>query len=292
MKRNGLTFGFLAAVSWGLSTVLTKWLLAEVEPLPLLTTQLLFSSLFVWLVLLAQHPEAMPIRRALKLSLPGLLQPGLAFVLATVGLSLTTASCDTLIWATETIVVVVLSWAILHEQISLRLIALAVLGVFGTALATFTPGGGNVSILGNVLICIAVVAASFYTISIKRQLDEVEPIRLFALHQMSALALVIPIGFLVSPGGFHRYLRVESILISFLTAVSGVMLFGLPFCLYMTTIRELGAARSALLLNLPPVVTLIGSFLFLGERLTWLQWIGAGGALIAVTGISLIKEKY
>lgn len=288
-----LFVGIAAAVCWGLSTVLTKGLLSHFCPLPLLVIQLLWSNAFLWLILVLRRTPTLPLYQAFQFCLPGLLQPGLAFMLGTLGLCFTSASSDSLIWATETIVVIILSWKVLGEQINVHLLVLAALAMCGTILATAPTADSTAApcpVLGNVIVFVGVCIAAVYTVITQRQLDKLEPLYLISLHQLSAFVFVVLIWCLWLP--FGTDVREQPSYSAYLLAgFCGVTQFAIPFWLYFKAVKALGAAHSSLLLNLPPVFTLSGSFVFLNERLSIIQWMGAFLALIAVAGISLLKKK-
>ena len=201
MKKSILC-GIAATACWGFSNVFTKILLAHFEPLSLLAMQLIASNIAIWLFVFKTKSK-LPAMQSLKFSLPGILQPGMAFIFGVFGLNLTTANNDALIWATETIVVIFLAAALLGEKIGLYLWLLAICGTGGTILATtasFDWQTANGSMLaGNILIFAGVLCAAFYNIYTHRQLTDIEPLHLTALHQLSGLILVIIIWLCLLP---------------------------------------------------------------------------------------------
>lgn len=284
--------GTLAAFLWGLATVMSKAALGAFPPLGLLVIQLLASAAFLWAAVLWRG-EALPAPvRALRLSLPGLLQPGLAFVLGHTGLVWTSAGLDALIWSTETVLILALAWLLTGERVAPRLVVLAFLAMAGVALATVSGiGAGRASGPGVVLIAMAVLAAALYTVVSKRQLSGEGPLVLLALHQSAGLALAVTVlgiermlGNTVgtpSPAGTADWV---------LAGGSGLVQFALPFWLFMIALRELGTGRASVLLTLPPVMTLVVAWLFLGEELLAVQMAGAALSTASVCGIFLLNS--
>ena len=290
MKQSILS-GLAAAACWGFSNVLSKSLLAHFAPLSLLAIQLMASNIFLWLSLAFHKKSSLSKAEHFRYALPGVLQPGLAFSFSVFGLNLTTANSEALIWAIETIVIIFLAAILLRERISWYILMLALLGTCGTVMAT-TPGDAKLLdgtlILGNILILIGVVCASFYSIYSQGQLNEVDPLRLTALHQLSGFILVLivwPLSLLVAA----QPLKANGLDFG-LAILSGLTAYALPFFLYLKAIKGLGAARTSILLALPPVFTIFASFFVLNERLNCLQWIGVILALAAVIGICWTKE--
>lgn len=128
--------GISAAASWGFSTVMTKGVLEYIPPLTLLVIQLTSSNVFLWVIIWLRKISIPSGWRGIKFGLPGLLQPGIAYTLGIIGLSLTDASVESLIWSTETIVIIVLAWLLLGEKVSAILSIFSVMAFFGVCLIT------------------------------------------------------------------------------------------------------------------------------------------------------------
>jgi drug/metabolite transporter (DMT)-like permease len=65
-------------------------------------------------------------------------------------------------------------------------------------------------------------------------------------------------------------------------ALSGVLYYALAFWSYIIGLKQLPASMAGLFLNLIPIFGIAGAYLFLGERLTAVQWIGGTVILLAV----------
>jgi drug/metabolite transporter (DMT)-like permease len=224
-----------------------------------------------------------------KYSLPGLLQPGVSFILGVWGLSLTTASSDSVIWAGETIAVLPLAWLMLKEKMTLRLIVISVVAFLGTVIATVPTAEGqpcSTCLLGNLILVAAMAVAAVYNIYARRQMESISSLQLLALHQVAALALIVPAFIVESSLHLGPPLINIGIPMILLGCLSGITQYALGFVLFFKALRTIGAARSGLLFSLPPIFTLISSYFILGERLTIFQWFGAVVALIAVCSVT------
>jgi len=128
-----LLCGLLACLSWSIGSVLSKIALSSVEPLTLLAGQLAVSSLSlsalsIWL--------GAPIRLGdLRVGLPGLLQPALAYSLSTYGLTMVPATAEAMLFALETPIIILLAWPILGEPVTLRQVVGGIIILAGIALA-------------------------------------------------------------------------------------------------------------------------------------------------------------
>ena len=269
---------------------MSKGVLEHMPPLTLLTVQLLASILFLWtvvLVLRLRVPLNRPVRRA---SLSGLLEPGLAYSVGIAGLALTTASNATLIGTAEPLFILLLAWLFLRERFGGSVVGLALLASLGIALVMLPDirgGAGEGSLLGDALIVLGTLFAALYVIATRRLVMTLDPLPLSALQQSvgllwtlavlaSALAFgVASLGLGGIPAG-----------VLLLAAVSGIVQYALAFWLYLFALRSLPANVAAFYLALIPVFGVGAAYLFLGEMLSGLQWIGATLIVVSVALIS------
>jgi drug/metabolite transporter (DMT)-like permease len=231
-------------------------------------------------------------REFARLGWPGLIQPGLAFVLGILGLALTTASNDALIWASESVMVLGIAWLWFGRRPGRSLAVLAMTALAGVALATSNPTGEGtpISLGGNALILVAVGCGACYTLITEHQVRSHAPLVLLALHQLWGLGLVLLVwlGVVVVSGrsGFPATLSA-----TWLVALgSGMLQFALPFLCFLIALEGLGAGRVSSFLTIPPIVTIVGARIFLGERLALVQLFGGAVVLLAVAAIQRLAS--
>jgi len=211
-------------------------------------------------------------------------------VLGILGLALTTASNDALIWASESVMVIGLAWLLFGRRPAPMLVLLAATALAGVALATSNPTGTGtpVSFAGNALILAAVACGAYYTLVTERQLRQRHPL---ALHQLWGLgcAMVVWLARVAFTGrnDFPPQLSAHW-LVAF---GSGTLQFALPFLLFLVALDRLGASRVSSFLTVPPVVTIIGARIFLGERLAGVQLLGGLVVLVAVVAIQRMAPE-
>jgi drug/metabolite transporter (DMT)-like permease len=214
----------------------------------------------------------------ISLSLPGLLQPGLAYALSFVGLKwLDSVSVETLIWAAEGVLMLPFSVVFLGEAVTARMFVLGIVALVGIAIVTVVPVGGGagtspIELAGSALILAAVLSACWYTVLAQRDLRVNDPLLLTALHHCAALVAAIAFGFL-SP--WPRDTSVISVPAVAEACLSGICLFAAPFWLYLRSLRLIGSASAAQFLPIVPIVTLIFARLLLHERLSTPQLFGS-----------------
>ena len=114
------------------------------------------------------------------------------------GISLTTATAAGVILATLPAVVALLSWLLLREKLTARVLVAVALAVGGIGLLQFArPDEGSSrgdALLGNLLMFGAVVCEATYVIIAKRLAATRAPLRVSALINLWGLALIAPFG--------------------------------------------------------------------------------------------------
>ena len=275
-----------AALCWGLATVLSKAALGAFQPVTLLVLQLAASVLCLWTVVWC-HRLARPAWSDVKtFAWLGLLEPGLAFLLALTGLSDTGAGAATLITASESIMIVVVSAVVLRERPGRRFVLCSLIALFG--LLTALGVTGRDAALGTVSasawwIVAGTAVAAVYVVLTARIATCAHPIYIIACQQTVALAFAVVILLLRAPSASELPADADTWL---LAAVSGVIQYAVAFTLYMQALRTVSASTAGSFLNLTPLFGLLGAVAFLHERLAPVQLLGAGITLAALMVIS------
>jgi drug/metabolite transporter (DMT)-like permease len=225
----------------------------------------------------------------ISLSLPGLLQPGLAYALSFVGLKwLDSVSIETLIWAAEGVMMLPFSVVFLGEAVTGRMLALGIVALLGIAIVTGIPAGSgagssSLELGGSALILTAVLSACWYTVLTQRDLRDNDPLLLTALHHCAALVAAMAFGFLTP---WPRDTSVISVPTVAEACLSGICLFAVPFWLYLRSLRLIGSASAAQFLPIVPIVTLIFARLLLHERLSTPQLLGSAVTISAILAMA------
>lgn len=272
---------------FGLGSVLSKIVLNNFSAFALLSIQLFASICFLWVLVWRRQAHRHIDRAWRRMALIGIVNPGFGFLFALLALNLTSASVASLIWATQPILIIVLAWILLRERPSWKLIILgsiAISGAFVIAGADFSSD--NSAFLGNLFAFASALCVAIYVIMMRQAGSSMDPILSVAILQTSAFVLslvLLPMSvFLIQDQSLEM-----SITTGLLAVVSGVVYYGIAFWLYVLGLRKLSAGRAGLFLNLSPVFTIVLSFLLLSERLSGIQWVGAGMVFAAVISLSL-----
>jgi O-acetylserine/cysteine efflux transporter len=270
----------VASVLWGGAVSGTKYALGGFGPVTLLSIELVAATVVLWGALLIRgyRPPASWWLPALL----GLLEPALAYLGDTFGLSLTSAVHGALITGLESALVVVLAAVVLRESITrpaVLAIGVALLGL--VVLAGAGEGGGTAA--GDLLMAGGVLSASLYTIVAKRFDDDSDALSL-TTWQFTVAALVA-----VTVTSARWAAGSESPPVSvpprfWLAAIGvGVGGYGVSFLLFNIVIVRVNAGWAAVVLNLIPVFGFLSAVIFLGERVTASDAVGA-----ALVGASVL----
>ena len=152
--------------------------------------------------------------------------------------------------------------------------------LIGTVLLTGT--GARVG--GGELLMLACAAAfALHIVLLSRWAPGLPPGPL-ALVQMAASTVVFTAGSLPA-------LRLPAIAVWPALLITGIFASGLAFFIQTWTQRHLAASRAALVLATEPAWALLFAVVLAGQRLSWLQMLGAGLVLVAIAGHELAAVR-
>jgi drug/metabolite transporter (DMT)-like permease len=240
-------------------------------------------AMWRWLKKPADEPPISPHTRRL-LFLESFLGNFLFSICMLYGVSMTTAVAAGVIMSTIPAVVAVLSWLFLRERIGSRTwmaIGLAALGVGLYSMGKSSTSGPTDSQvwLGNALVFAAVVCEAAYVVIGKHLTGGIGPRRISAIINLWGFALVTPLGlwwawsfdFGSVPSGLWLLLVFYALAASVWTV-----------WLWMTGLRWVPASRAGVFTVMLPVSAAAVGVLVLGERLSALQALAFGIALLGV----------
>jgi len=288
------TYGALVAttVFWGLSFVATKVALESIPTFTLIFARFMLAFLFFAAIMIRYGLPSLTPKDHVKLFLMAIFHPGIYFLCETQGLLYTSAATVSLIIATIPIAVVILSAIILKEKTN----RLGIIGIFLslmgiTILVIGDPDfnrGLEGSLKGSLIVFGAVISAAFYIVSARDLGRRYSSREITGMQCFYGALFFAPALFLDIPTLSWTAISLRSLVaLLYLTVFATVTAF---FC-YNFALTKIPASRAAIFINGIPVVTALGAWVILGERLTPLQ--GAGGALVlaAVFITNLMSRK-
>jgi drug/metabolite transporter (DMT)-like permease len=299
-KRNFKTYLALNAtiIFWGLSFVATKIALESIPLFTLVFARFSLASCFLLVFLVQRGFPEFTGKDHVNVFLIALFEPGLYFVFETLGLKYTTAQKASLIIATIPVAVVIFSALFLGEKtrvtglfgICLSLTGIAVL-ILGDPQFKWVMGG---SMLGDILLIGAVISAALYIVSARKLGQTRSPFEITSLQIMYGAIFYAPAFFWELPNIQWSAISGRSlgalVYLTFFATVSG-------FLCYNFALSRVPASHAAVFINGIPVVTALGAWMLLGEKLTMIQAAGGGIVLIAVfltnwSGVRLSPQKF
>jgi len=282
----------LAAASWGFGTVISKGVLAYFPALTLMVIQLTASIACLWTALAAKRVRIAFDRRILLPALLGLLSPGLADTISLFGLTWTTVSMSTLIWDFQPIIIIGLALVILRERVTRPLAAFSLLATLGVVLvaAVGLDVQGNGILIGNLLTLTGVFFCSGYIVLTRRIVSSLDTLLLVALQQTVSWVGVLAIWAAeLMRGPLQNFLIISPAIWGW-AVLSGAVYYALAFWLYITGLKRTSASVAGFFINLVPIFGVTGAYLFLEERLSAIQWVGAILILFSVANIFRLQR--
>jgi O-acetylserine/cysteine efflux transporter len=266
----------VAAGLWGVAVSGTKYALGGFDPVTLLSIELLAGAAVLWIALLVRGYR--PPRSWWLPAVLGLLEPALAYLGDTFGLSLTSAVHGAVINGLESGLVVLLAAVLLREAVTRPAILAIVVALGGLAvLAGVGAGASGSTAAGDLLVAGGVLSASLYTIVAKRFDDGSDVLSLTTWQfTVAALAsLLVTIARWTAGSGIRTGTVSAAPRLWLVAVLVGAGGFGLSFLLFNMVIVQVDAGRAAVVLNLVPVFGVASAVIFLGEGMTGRDALGA-----------------
>jgi len=273
----------LAVLFWGLSFVATKIALESLTLFTLLSIRFIFAASFFLVLMKVRGVPRFTGREHAQIFLAALFQPGLYFFCETTGLQYTSASKASLIIATIPILVLALSIVFLKERLTLPIISGMALSVVGVVLLIVGDAqfqwAFEGSMVGDLLILGAVLSMAIYTVTLKNVTKHRSPLDITGVLMCYGALFFTPPFLRELPhiqwGIIQGRSLIALVCLALFATIGGFLSFNYA-------LSKLSASRTAIFLNCVPVVTALGAWGILGERLRPVQLLGGGLVLMAV----------
>ncbi len=204
------------------------------------------------------------------------------------GMARTTATAAGVVLSTLPAMVAFLSWLVLRERLSRRVMLAIALAVFGIALLQFAKSGGgagDASWLGNLLILGAVFCEATYVIVGKRLAATRGALRVSALINLWGLALMTPLGlWQIAQVPLGTIGAPTWVLLVFYSIAASLVA---PW-LWMAGLKHIPANHAGVFTVALPIAAAIVGVVVFGETFTLLH---AAALLVAATGVVLLTTE-
>ncbi|MDQ0861099.1 DMT family transporter [Bacillus sp. V2I10] len=298
-KRNPYFLLVLATILWGGNFVIGRAITDSMPPFTLSLlrwcTALIIFLPFAWPHFKKEHAQLKKNWHILILmSITGIAGFNSLLYLA---LHYTTSINASLVNTSTPIVIYILSFFILREQLNRNQMIGTVLSLAGLF---FILSKGSLAVLvnfsfnfGDFIVLAAVVCWSIYSILIKRYTG--------ILPGYSTFLVCIAVGILVLlPFAFYEIFILNIPIVwsnssVFTILYTGVFASIVAFISWNTAVVRVGANKAGIFLNLIPVFAVIFAVLFIGEKIMWYQLAGGlsviAGVYLSARSIPLEKKE-
>lgn len=280
---------------WGLTFVFYKIAYISFNPVTIVFTRLVISSLLLYLF--SKLTGKMQKIRKTDLRyfvLLAFFEPFLYFMGESFGLTMISATLGSVIVSIVPLVVPIAAYFIFREKLtSINIIGLIIsfIGVIVVVAANGIDFGAT--LLGIFLMFIAVFGAVGYTITAKTLTQRYNGYTITCYQNVIGLVFFLPLFLIMDLPSFNFKISLNSVMVIAYLAIFGS---AVSFIIFTNAIRVLGVSKANIFSNLIPVFTAIFSWILLKEKMSVLKVTGiaivlAGLILSQVKTITLRKQK-
>ncbi|MGO8694967.1 MAG: DMT family transporter [Rectinemataceae bacterium] len=282
MKRPqfALLSGLLVALIWGLSFLSIKIAVAIIPPMTLTALRFIIACVVLTAIaVILKERLGIAWRDVPVLAAGGLVGVTLYFFGENNGVAMLSASEASLIMGTIPVLTVLSERLFLGTRLGVRAYMGALLSFVGVALIVARSPGAVVSPMGYLYMGVAAlswVVYSFLTRPVSNRYG-----RITVTFWQSFFGLIGCIPFALAE---HSAWHVPGTAVVLNLLYLGIFCSAIGYWLYVAALDMLGAGRASVFINLIPVVSVVGAFFILGERLESLQLLGGA---VAIAGVYL-----
>jgi len=291
-KQKALIAIILCVLFWGFSFISTKIAITVFPPMSLAMLRFAIALVFLYFIKLKLAPN----ERLRAKDIPLLLTAGLTgvtlyFYFENNGIALVSASEASIAISSIpalTMITEMIAGKIIKKEVKSANIRQWI-GCLVSITGVWLVAGVSFSISGNVTGYIFMTGAAFswvvYSFLTRPLFAHCSRIYITFWQTAAGFIFFVPFTFMEFKNWGPLPPSIEVILhVVFL----GIFCSALGYWFYVKAMEDLGVSVCAIFINLIPVVTVIFGFFLLGERLTFLQWIGAA---LVTSGVYLAIYK-
>jgi drug/metabolite transporter (DMT)-like permease len=270
----------IAMILWGSSFIALKIAVTDMPPMIVVFLRMLVGSIAFLVLAIWLRPRIQYQTGDWKYLLGmAFFEPCLYFLFEAKALQYTSAGQAGMVTALLPLMVAVAAFFIFKERNTVKqwfgfLIALS--GVLWMSLTTEESDQASNALLGNFLELMAMVTAVGYTLLVKHLVQRYNAFVLTAMQSFMGAIFFFPLALM---SDWPEQVALSSVgMIVYLGLVVTLGAYGL----YNYSLKFVKTATAAAYVNLLPVMALLFSMLFLGERLVMVQWLAIGVIFIGV----------
>ena len=265
----------VAMLLWASSFVALKLAFQGYHPMQVIFGRMFIASL-CFIVFIPAFRKIKWRRQDIKyLLFMAICEPCLYFIFEAKALQLTSASQAGMITAMLPLLVAILAWSWLKENITKQTIigfSLAIIGACWLSLASETSSNAPNPLLGNFYEFIAMICAAGYTVSLKHLSNNYPPLFLTAFQAFVGSIFFFPLLLLPDIGFNFVWETTPALAVIYLGTFITLGAYG---C-YNYSVSRIPATKAAGYINLIPVFGVLMGMFILGDKLNLSQWLACG----------------
>lgn len=277
----------VAVVFWAGAFIAGKVGVQEFSPYGLTFFRFFFATILIFALLFHREGANWRLERsvwpwAIILGIIGMFGYHVLFFTA---LQYTSAVNSSMIGATNPLITTILAAIFLKEYLNWKRIGAIILALSGVLL-TVTNGDLNVLFhfdlnIGDMVMLVAVACWAAYSVMSKQVMGQTTPLKLIA--HVFLVCVIVMIPFMIRE---KVWLQLPEISLQGWASVLYMAIFPsvLGYLIQMTSIQQIGASRTAIFINLVPVVSMVLSYFLLHEPIGWFKVMTAG---MIISGVYL-----
>ncbi|MFB3764534.1 MAG: DMT family transporter [Methanotrichaceae archaeon] len=271
-----LSLMILTVVFWGLSIISTKIVLAQIPPVTIgLFRYSIASAALIPIALYTNSLKRITWKDLVAVIITSLLGIVLYFIFENNALLYTTASNASMLVAAMPIFAIIIEMLFFQQRANWRIAACIMISIIGVYFVVTGDGHLDFSssrFYGNLLMMGSMICWVAYTFLNKYLDGEHSGISIITYQSLASIFLFVPF---VLPE-IERWPEISSLTPLTLENLVflGIFCSAFEYLFYIYAVKRLGATVSATFLNLIPVVTVISGYVFLQEKLLWIEVVG------------------
>jgi drug/metabolite transporter (DMT)-like permease len=262
-------------MAWGMNVTATKLLVTHFTPVTMTALRILTAGIGVFIILFFLKQVRLPSRQeCLYIVFGGLLNVVGHQYFLSMGFTQTSASNAGLILGTGPLLTAILAAFFLGSTITfVRLLGIG-LGIAGISFIVLEGNGGMSGIsIGDVYVFVSIFLQAASFIIIKRASTTLDPRLMTGYMLIMGAVILFLMSLFLEPDGLKN-MKEGSAGIWIIFFASAILATALGHMMYNYAIGKIGAAETAIFINLNPLFALIGAVVFLGEQIVPSQIIG------------------
>ena len=272
---------------WACSFLFTQEALKSFNPITVVTIRMSLATLILGLVGIVTGQ----LQKIDKADIPlfliaGFSQPFCYFICEAYGLTMVSATIASVILSTIPLFAPLFAWLLVKEKVLWNNVLGIVISLCGVLMLVIKNDEMKVSALGILLLFIAVITAIVYSVCLKKIPSHYSNISIvFYVHAVSLL-FFIPTFLIFDLKHFgEREILFSSIMSIIILAVVASVISYICFCY---VVRMIGVTKANAFCNIMPAITALAVWIFFGESISLLKWIGI---FVVIIGLFICQSR-